>query len=330
MNISDDELDRLFRAARPAPKQDDDGVSAAHIAIREDIIRGTARPRRPRQRPRRTLVWAGLTTAVASIAAVAVIAVNVLAPTGQAVALTPPPLEYRSSGSLSEVADDAEQALLAPPDVEQESRVHSVSWGWSVDVAQGHIEVVPQDITFVWAPGETATSTIVAGDPYWSDAERPADVEPSEYRPGDVIDEVVIPPEDFTLPAAAATLSGSAPEDLEPALAAFGAAPDSSSGELLAAIIGLMQYWTLSDEQHATLLGMLVNAGDVQVLGETTDRLRRDVIGLRVASTIPERIDTVFISVETGRIVGTESELTEPLDTLPAGVISYTMWDAGR
>lgn len=326
MNVSDDELDRLLRAANPAPHRDD-RLSAAHIAIREGIIRGS-HPTRSR-RPRKTLFWAGLTTAVATAAA-AVIAVSVLSPTGQAVALTPPPLEYRTSGSLAEVVDDAEQALLAPPDVEQESRVHSVSWGWSVDIEQGNVEVVPQDITFVWAPGETATSTIVAGDSYWSDAERPADVEPSEYQPGDLIDKVVIPPEDFTLPAEAATLSGSSPEDLKPALAVFGATPESSSGELLAAIIGLMQYWTLSDEQHATLLRLLVDAGDVQVLGETTDRLGRDVIGLRVASTTPERVEAVLVSVETGRIVGTESELVKPLDTLPVGVISYTMWDAGR
>ncbi|MFJ2551747.1 hypothetical protein [Microbacterium sp. NPDC087591] len=330
MNVSVDELDRLFRAAHPAPPQDHEALSAAHIALREDIIRGAVRPRRHRQRPRRTLLWAGLTTAVATVVAAAVIAVNVLSPTGQAVALTPPPLEYRPSGSLSDVVDDAEQALLAPPDIQQESRVHSVSWGWSVDVAQDHVEVVPQDITFVWAPGETATSTIVAGDPYWSDAERPADVEPSEYQPGDLIDEVVIPPEDFTLPAAAATLSGSSREDLEPALAAFGATPASSSGELLSAIAGLMQYWTLSDAQHATLLRLLIDTGDVHVLGETTDRLGRDVIGLRVASATPERVDTVFVSIESGRIVGTESELIEPLDTLPVGVISYTMWDAGR
>ncbi|MCK2035080.1 hypothetical protein KZC51_02930 [Microbacterium sp. SSW1-49] len=328
MNISVDELDRLFRAAHPAPQQNTTGLSAAHIAIRESIIRGTGRPRP--QRARRTLLWTGLTTAVATAAAAVVIAVNVLSPTGQAVALTPPPLEYRASGSLAQVVDDAEQALLAPPDVAQESRVRSVSWGWSVEMEAGHVEVVPQDITFVWAPGETATSTIVAGDSYWSDAERPADVEPSEYQPGDLIDEVVIPPEDFTLPAAAATLSGSAPEDLEPALAVFGATPESSSGELLAAIAGLMQYWTLSDAQHATLLRMLVDAGGVQVLGETTDRLGRDVIGLRVASTIPERVETVFVSVETGRLAGTESELIEPLDTLPVGVISYTMWDAGH
>lgn len=328
MNVSDDELDRLLRAANPAPEQDAAGLSAAHIAIREGIIRGTVRPRKTR--PRKTLLWAGLTTAVATVALAAVVAANVFAPTRQAMALTPPPLEYRSSGSLAQVVDDAEQALLAPPDVEQESRVHSVGWGWSVDMEEGHVEVVPQDITFVWAPGETATSTIVAGDPYWSDAERPAGVEPSEYQPGDLIDEVVIPPEEFTLAPEAANLSGSSPAELEAALAVFGATPDSSSGELLAAITGLMQYWTLSDEQHATLLRLLVDAGDVQVLGETTDRLGRDVIGLRVASTIPERVETAFVSIETGRIVGTESELIKPLDTLPVGVISYTMWDAGR
>jgi hypothetical protein len=36
--------------------------------------------------------------------------------------------------------------------------------------------------------------------------------------------------------------------------------------------------------------------------------------------------DTVLISARTGRIVGMENELTEPMDFIPAGVVGYIMW----
>ncbi|WP_261987730.1 MULTISPECIES: hypothetical protein [Microbacterium] len=39
-----------------------------------------------------------------------------------------------------------------------------------------------------------------------------------------------------------------------------------------------MSYWTLTDEQHATLIDMLVDAGGLTVLGESQDRLGRDVV----------------------------------------------------
>lgn len=91
-----------------------------------------------------------------------------------------------------------------------------------------------------------------------------------------------------------------------------------------------MSQWTLTDEQHATLLDMLVDAGGVTVLGRTTDRLGRDAVGLEVAepSNSLYRL-TVLVSRETGRIVGTEDELTEPLDFIPAGVTGCTLWDVG-
>ena len=218
--------------------------------------------------------------------------------------------------------------MLTPPDVAQQSKVHSVVWGWSVELAEKRIEMIPQEITFDWAPGGTATSTIVAGGSYWSDDEHPAGINASPYEPGDMIDTVITPPEDFDLPSVVADLDGSTSTDLQAALAAFGATEASSSGELLAAITGLLQYWTLSDTQHATLLTLLADAGGMTVRGVTTDRLGRNVTGLQVSSVIPERVETAFVSTKTGRIVGVESELTRPLDALPAGVISYTMWDA--
>lgn len=327
MSYSDEDLDRLFRAALPARRPTDAPLDARAIATRESIIRGTRVS--PRRRPRRRFVWAGVTTATAAVVIALLVAVNILTPAQPAVALTPPALHYTPAGSVSDVLADAQQALLAPPDVAQASAVRSVMWGWNVEMASKDVEIVPQEVTLDWDPLTGSTTTIVAGESYWSDHERPEGVDPSPYEPGELIDQVVTSAEDFTLAPDAADLRGSSKADLEKALAVFGATGESSSGELLSAITGLLQYWTLDDRQHSTLLQLLDDAGDLTVLGETEDRLGRDVIGMQVSQVIPERQETLFISVDTGRIVGMESELVEPLDGLPLGVILYTMWDAG-
>ncbi|MDF2506529.1 MAG: hypothetical protein K0Q52_388 [Microbacterium sp.] len=328
MNRHDDELDRLFRAARPADVRSDRPLGAPEIALRENIIRGAVRAPKRRARPR--IIWAGVTAAVATLAVAVLVTLSVLSPAQQAIALTPPPLPYSTAGSMSDVVIDAERALSASSGPEQASHVESVVWGWSAEIEQQRIESVPQEITFDWGEGETATTTIVAADSYWPEGDRPPGVEPSPYRPGEIIDEVKTAPEDFDAPAELTSLTGDSREELFAALGAFGVSESSSSGELLAAIDGLMQYWTLSNAQHAELLEILIDADDVEVLGATRDRLGRDVIGLQVSSTIPERTDTVFISRDTGRLVGVESELIEPRDGLPAGVISYAMWEAAH
>ncbi|WP_372969503.1 hypothetical protein [Microbacterium sp.] len=326
MNISDDELDRLFRAAAPVPPDSDSRLGATAIAIREGIIRGTWKP--ASRASRRRLRWAAVTTAAAAAVVAVLVVVNVLAPSQQAVALAPPPLQYTAAGSVEDVIRDAHVALAASPDVSQSPGTRSVGWGWDAEMATGDVEIVPQVVTFTWAPGEPSTTTIVAGDSYWLDDELPEGVGPSPYEPGELIDRVVTPADEFALPPDALNLSGASPTALTKALVAFGATPESSSGELFAAVTGLMGYWTLSDEQHAVLLDLLVDAGGLTVLGETEDRLGRGVIGIQVSSVIPERVETMFVSIDTGRIVGMESELVKPIGELPLGVITYTMWDA--
>ncbi|MFK4760668.1 hypothetical protein ACI3KS_07010 [Microbacterium sp. ZW T5_45] len=321
--LSDEMLDRMFRAANPATRPETSGLTAAEIAVREKIIRG-ARPRT--SLTRRGWALAGLPAAAAAAAVAVLVAVNVLSPGQQASALGPPPLDYAPAGTLSSVISTAEGQLLSAPDVAQESRVSTVGWAWNVDMSEKQIEIVPQDVVLEWTPGGTARTVITAGVAYWTADERPDGLDGSPYKPGEVIDTIDSVVDESWVPASVAELNGV--EGLEPALAAFGAGGDSSSGEVLAAITGLQQYWTLDDAQQAALLDILVDAGEVTVRGETEDRLGRPVIGLTVSSSVPERVETLFISTETGRLAGVESELVGPLDGLPAGVISYTMWDA--
>ena len=131
--LTDEELDRVYRAANPASRPESDGLTAREIAVREKIIRGS----RPHPaRPRRRWALAGLPVAAAAAAVAVLVAVNVLSPGQQASALGPPPLDYAPAGTLSSVISTAEGQLLSAPDVAQESRVSTVGWAWNVDMSE--------------------------------------------------------------------------------------------------------------------------------------------------------------------------------------------------
>jgi hypothetical protein len=323
MNVSDDELDRLFRSASPAPTARFAPLTAREIAIRERIIHGTLESARP---SRRLTGWAW-TVAVASIAVIVVIAVNVLGDVRPAVALTPAPLQYSNAQPLNIVLTDMQQKLDLPDDVTQQPRVRTVGWGWSIDIAEKRVEIIPQETTFEWSPETGSVSTVVAAESYWAGGERPEGIAESPYQPGDRISEVVTSAENLDIPAGVKALTGSTREDLFAALAEFDVTPRSSSSELVVAIGQLLSYWTLTDDQHATLISIVVDAGEVTVLGETKDRLGRDVTGLRVSDDASDYQNTLLISRDTGRIVGWESELTKAMEFVPAGVVGYTLWD---
>lgn len=323
MSVSDGDLDRLFRAANPAPPAEFASLRAKDIALRENIIRGTVTPVRAR---RRRWAWAGATTAVASLVVVTIVVASILLPSQQAIALTPPPLQYSNARPLAEVVSDAHDALARPGGPEQKSRVETLSWGWSIDMAEESVEVVPQYATFTWSPEAGASTVIVAGESLWDDDDRPEGVADSPYEPGEVISDVSTPPDQFIAPPAVLELDGADRAQLTSALESLGVPEDASSGQLLVGIGQLLSFWTLTDEQNAILIDMLVEADGVTVLGETKDREGRPVIGLRVSDDDSPYQDTVLISARTGRIVGMENELTEPMDFIPAGVVGYTMW----
>lgn len=325
--IPDDELDRLLRSVNPAPREQFADLRAEDLVVRERIVRGVPVSAGVPEAGRRR-AWAGFTVAVASIVAVVVASVLVLTPTQQAVALTPPPLIYGNPQPLADVVADAQAALADDDGPEQERRVRTLGWGWSIDMGSEKIEIVPQETTLEWADDGSGAVTIVAGESLWSDDDRPDGVAESPYAPGEVIASFLQTPEQFNAPAALLTLSGSTPDDLWPVLRAFGADESSPSGELLTAISRVLDAWTLTDAQQATLIDLLAEADGIRVLGETRDRLGRDVVGLRVEDPQrPDHAETVLISSDTGRIVGIETELLHPLDFIPAGVMGYRLWD---
>lgn len=323
MIIPDDEIDRLLRAVNPATASADE-LSVQAIAVRESIIRGTYAPARQRQ----GWAWGRFAVAVAAIVAIVIVATNVLAPAQRATALTPPPLQYDNAQPLATVVQEAKERLGSTVSVVQERRVSSLVWGWSIDLAKERVESVPQRVTFEWAPETGSRSTIIAGEFHWPAGVRPEGIEESPYQPGDTITQLVTAPQDLKIPADVMNLNDGSRESMDKALTSLGATESSSSGEVLVVIGRLLSYWTLTNEQHNILIDRLVEAGGVTVLGESTDRLGRDVIGLRVADPATTYQDTVLISRDTGRIVGMENELTAAQDFIPAGVIGYTLWDA--
>lgn len=328
MTITDDRIDRLFAAASPAPTGERADQRAADIALRERIIRGERRPsRRPARAARRGAWVAGASIAVAAAAVVTIVAVDVLAPGQPASALAPPPLTYVDPEPLDDVIRDAQTALADGDGPAQAPHVESIGWAWSIDMSGEHIEIVPQEVTTDWSYETGSITTIVAGESYWPNDDRPDGVADSPYDPGEVIAVVTQSASEFDLPRLLGDLEGSSEQDLRSAMGGYEAGDATTAGELATGIVSLQGWWTLTDAQHATLLGMLADAGGVTVLGRTEDRLGRDVVGLRVSGASDLHDVTLLVSVETGRIVGEEVELREAQDFIPAGVIGYTLWD---
>ncbi len=328
MTITDERIDRLFAAANPAPADNRPGLRAADIAVRERIIRGERRPARRRPRAVRRGAWvAGASIAVAAAAVVTIVAVDVLTPGQQASALAPPPLTYVDPEPLDDVIRDAQTALADGDGPAQSPHVASIGWAWSINMSGEKIEIVPQEVTADWSYETGSVTTIVAGESYWPNDDRPDGVADSPYDPGEVIAVVTQSAAEFDLPRVLGDLDGASEQDLRTAMSGYEAGDATTSSELARGIVSLQSWWTLTDEQHATLLGMLEDTGDVTVLGRTEDRLGRDVVGLRVSGGSEVHDVTLLVSVETGRIVGEEVELREPQDFIPAGVIQYTLWD---
>ena len=103
----------------------------------------------------------------------------------------------------------------------------------------------------------------------------------------------------------------------------------ATAGEIVTATESVFGLWTLTDEQHAKIISLLLNSPGSVALGESTDRGGRPVFGVGTDFAQSEIRYTVLISAETGRIVGLEaSPLADIVPDIPAGsVTSYTLWD---
>ncbi|HKP07757.1 MAG TPA: hypothetical protein VJU58_10945 [Microbacterium sp.] len=315
----DDELSRLLRASNPARTLLDARPDAAALAVRDRIM-GSAKIARARAMPR--LVYA----AAAAMVVVAVAALAVFLPRGAAVAVTPVSISFTSGGTVSEVLSMAHSKLATSTGPQAPVRgSHTVMWGLSLDADEQRVEIVPQLATLTWNEDLSGAFRAVTGEPYWPAGTAPTDAT-SAAKPGDVLSEMSFAAGEYGTPVV--EVPGGSRSDVMALLSAFGLPENPTASDVVQALMSAFDHWTLTNEQHAQLLSILVDTGGLTVLGSGEDRAGREVVGVETKSIFPGVKDLVLISAGTGRIVGVESSRVTPDGIVPSGaVISYRLWD---
>lgn len=283
-----------------------------------------------RSRIRRSMV---LTTA----AAVVVIAVAVFGifrvDSPPAFAVTPAPLDYQEDGR--KVDDIVKNAILSlqnqsgPETAERRSRY--VGWFAQVNMDAPPSEpvlITPEQVSLAWKEDLSAEQIVTAGTPYWAGSAGEEPLNGEETPPGTVLSKTSFAPGEFAVPSV--TIPGSDKASVQALLVSLGF--DSSrggAGDLMESIDSAMSLWTLTNEQHARLLEMLLASGDLTVIGTATDRADRPVVGIRAEPrAFPGTARTILISAETGRIVGIETTRTTAEPPFSAGdVVAYKLWE---
>lgn len=328
MSLPDDDLSRRLRAADPARTHRDAPLTASHLALRDRI---TAAGRAPAQATPRRARWPLFALPAAAAMIVALFLAWTLLPSSTppaAAALTPDPLVYTSTPStLEEVVRMSQEKLAAATSPATAER--GASWsGWylhidNADVATSAL-IRPQDVICVWNADGSGSITTLAGTPYWAEDNSIAVATGEGPEPGSVISAL---PFDASQ-APASDPQGDSPADMRSLLASFGLPAEASGGDVIENTRAALSWWDLTDAQHGALLSLLVGTEDATVLGTTTDRAGRPVIGIAgTPSADPQTRHILLVSTQTGRIVGVETTRTEAVPPIPAGaVVSYTLW----
>lgn len=272
-------------------------------------------------------------TAVVVVAVLVVMITTLRLDGGAAQAMTPPPLRYESDGQeMADIIRDATAKLgqQAGPETPLRSSRH-LGWFAHIDMdaaARTPVVIAPEIIELTWYEDLSAVQTITAAEPYWADPgnrDSLADLAPA---PGTVISESVFDPDEFAVPTVA--VPGDTPQDLRDLLISLGMpSANAGAGDIMESIDSAMGLWTLTNPQQAALLQLLLEAGDLDALGTTSDRLGRPVVALRAEpASFPGTARILLISTDTGRIVGIETVRTTDEPPLKAGdVIAYNLWE---
>lgn len=321
----DDELARRMVLGNPTRTPRDARPDAAALLMRDRITRAapTAQARAlPGVRAATRVMW----SAAAAMVVIAVAAVSFLVPRTSAMAVTPVPIAFTGGGTVAEMAATATGALARWAEPDAPIRLaRSESWGLSVEPEAQRSEIVPQVMTLEWNEDLSGQMTVVAGKPYLPDGVTGDGANPSA-NPGDVLTEMVFDAGEFGTPVVSPP--GDSRENVVALLTAFGLPESPIASDVVQAMTGVFEQWTLTNKQHAQLLSILVDTGGLTVLGSGTDRAGRPVVGVEMKSIFPGVKDVVLISAETGRIVGVESARVTPDGIVPAGaVISYRLWE---
>lgn len=324
----DDELGRLLAASNPASTPTEAPLSVRQRALMERIVTETPAPHRSLSR------FALLAAApVAAMLAIVFIAVTVLQPfaASPAAAFGPPALVFEPTNmTLNEVVRVSREQLDQSLGVDEPVR-QATSTAWNLNVSEdgtaARTTVVAPTVTELsWMEDLSGTWRVVAGQPYLAEGE--GDLASSDApEAGAVLDERVFGPGEF--PAQIPNAGDLEPARLGELLSAF--APDSArAGDAFLALHAVLNEWTLTSAQHSAFLARFLEYDNLTVLGTTTDRSGRAVIGLEGPTNRPGQSATLLISTATGRIIGLEVTVTDgdnPLKVPSGTVISYTLWE---
>lgn len=329
--MDDDELDRLLRAANPVRTERDKAPD------RELMLRIMEEPR-PRVTTRPAARFAAVVAPMAAVI-VAVMALVITNPFAQspAAAYGPPPLQWTATQkTLDEVTEMTLNQLAqasGPATADRQSTV--TAWSVSISEAGEADEVTtisPLVTELSWQEDLSGRRLVTAGTPYSAAGGRESETGslPSDaVPPGTIIDDMAFAPGEYqALVPNAGTMDAAGFEQLlgmyAPTDAGFRA------GDAMIGVSELLGEWTLTNAQHGYLIEALVKYDGLSVLGTATDRLGREVIGLRAdASLRPGETTTLLISSATGRIVGMEIAVTgaDASTPVPVGtVIHYAAW----
>lgn len=326
--MSDEELEELLRASNPATTPADAPLTLRQRATMESII-----AEKPTHRHSRGPVALFIAAPIAALLAIFVVVVGVLQPyaAAPATAFGPTPLEYQPTGQTTEeVVQVAQRRLQDGAGASAPIRA-ATSTAWNLAVAedgsgQRTVAISPSVSELTWTEDLAGTLVVRAGEPYFADGSSGSVPTDAAAAPGTILDDRNFAPGEFPaqIPELG-MLNATETADLLELLA-----PDRSRpGDAFLGMHALLDEWTLTNEQHSALVGELLRYDNITVLGTTTDRLGRDVVGLAGPSSRPGQRTTLLISASSGRIVGIETAVVEDDELLmvPAGtVISYTLW----
>ncbi len=326
--MNDEELERRLRDADPSRAFAPIPAERQRATL-ERIMAETPAPARRSRAARVRAAWIAVPAALAALAVAAVAFLNPFtAPV--AAAYGPAPLTYTAiDKSLAEVVAEAKARLAdSPGPATTERRSDTVSWSLTLSSdgeAEPTVYIEPLEREFVWSEDLSATQIFRTGAPFLSSSGLPA-TPPNAKPPGTLIDELTWEPGTYS-PATpgAEDLDAQFADDLLQLYIEYGS---GFSGQALTAVPDLFSEFTMTNAQHADILQALLSVPDIDVLGVTTDREGREVIGV-TAEAMGDQSATLLISTRTGRIVGYEMSVTGPGSPLPVPVgtvASYSLW----
>ncbi len=322
-----DEIERRIKAARPPSGHRN--LPLTDRAERElaDLMRGGSTHVASHRPRRRSLRRAVVGVAAAAVLAVAVPVTSLFTPP-PAAAGTPKPLEWTpTSASIEMLITDAVSRLrLADGPAEPLREVESLLWYYAqVDPGESGLFISPEVSTLVWDENLSGRQTVVAGVSYWAD-DPELSSPPDAPRPGQILRTEEWGPGEFSTPFP--DTPGTTDDDFEELWRSSGLPRGNDAHGYLNFVRHLLKDWTLTNAQQARLLSWAHSMRGLHVLGTSVDRGGRPIVGLATRDETGVAEERMFLSLDTGRVIGFETYLTRADGGLPAGsVFSYILYD---